>query len=137
MGNLQCIHKQFRPKIFLTIALRALFKSFCEGKITTHLIAFFEQTIKEMFCNILKCSLENLVCTTGYSSSAVNFLYFDNDIHCPYLSVPYYSWFHGSVISKIWAWPPIKHGYGQLWNVNVLHNHHLIHGQVFWNYIFK
>ncbi len=32
------------------------FKSFCEEKITTHLIAFFMQTIKEMFCNILKCS---------------------------------------------------------------------------------
>ncbi len=35
---------------------RAPFMSFCERKITTHLVAFFMQTITEMFYNTLKCS---------------------------------------------------------------------------------
>ncbi len=53
------IHKQFNKKyiyIWHTPTLRSPFNSFCEGEMTTNLVAFFIQTIKEMFCNILKCS---------------------------------------------------------------------------------
>ncbi len=87
-----------------------------QGKIKKHLVAFFMQTIKEMFCNILKCNfrffrvsfcfvfVEYLVCSIGhkYCSSAFNFLYFDHT-YWSHLSISCYSWFQGSVISlKIW-----------------------------------
>ncbi len=39
---------------------RAPFKSFFEGQTATHLVAFFMQTIKEIFCSILKCSFRIL-----------------------------------------------------------------------------
>ncbi len=120
--------------IFNTPTSRAKFKSFCEAKITIYLVAFFMQTIKEKFCNILKCSfrffIEYLVCTIrhDYFSSVVTFLYFD--LGCLYLSISSYSWFHGSVISlKTWhkqaqnnpilAGQSIIHGYGPFCDVKV------------------
>ncbi len=41
----------------------------CQGKITTHLVAFFMQTVKDMSYNILKCSfrfVEYLICKIVY-----------------------------------------------------------------------
>ncbi len=50
---------------------------------TTHLVAFFMQTIKEMFCNILKGSfrffrVSRVYIGNEYWSSVVNVLHFDH-----------------------------------------------------------
>ncbi len=44
------------------------FKSFCEGKIITHLVAFFIHTI---FLNAVLDSLEYLVCSIGHENGLV------------------------------------------------------------------
>ncbi len=65
--------------------MRAPFKSFCEGKFSTHVeICFRFFGVSNLYHWIW--------------STVVNFLYFDN-ICCPHLSISCYSLFHDSVIS--------------------------------------